>query len=135
MSDVAAREASAFLLPLQILSWTLCRTGRVRAVFPYDGAGGAVQIRDRVRGHVAVLELTGRFTVNDSPGMLNEAVAQAVARGARDVVLDLSGVNYVDSTRLGELIASHVTVSRLGGRLKLAAVPARVVDLLKLAGL
>ncbi len=97
--------------------------------------GGAVQIRDRVRGHVAVLELTGRFTVNDSPGMLKEAVAQAVGRGARDVVLDLNGVNYVDSTRLGELIASHVTVSRLGGRLKLAAVPARVVELLKLAGL
>jgi hypothetical protein len=55
--------------------------------------GLAVQIRDRVRGHVAVLELTGRFTVNDSPGMLKEAVAGTLARGARDVVLDMSGVH------------------------------------------
>jgi anti-sigma B factor antagonist len=94
-----------------------------------------VQIRDRLQGQVAVLELSGRFTVNDHPGLLKDAVADAVRRGTRDVVIDLSGVRYVDSTRLGELIAAHVTVARQGGRLKLAAVPARVFDLLRMAGL
>jgi anti-anti-sigma regulatory factor len=41
----------------------------------------------------------------------------------------------MDSTRLGELIAAHITVSRVGGRLTLAATPPRVVELLTLAGL
>lgn len=58
-----------------------------------------------------------------------------VRRGARQVVLDLTTVHYIDSTRLGELIAAHITVSRLGSHLKLAATPSRVTELLTLAGL
>ena len=67
--------------------------------------------------------------------MLKEAVAGAVKRGARHVLLDLGGVHYIDSTRLGELIAAHVSLSRQGGQLRLVATPARIMDLLAVAGL
>ena len=80
-----------------------------------------MEIRERQSGNATIIELAGRLTVNDQPGMLKDAVADVVKRGAREVLLDLSGVRYIDSTRLGELIAAHVTVSRLGGRLKLVA--------------
>jgi anti-sigma B factor antagonist len=99
------------------------------------GAEVDVQIQDRTIGSVAVLGLDGRLTVNDQPGLLKTAVEEAIGRGSIDVVLDLTGVGYVDSTRLGELIAAHVTVGRRGGRLKLACVPSRVVELLRIAGL
>ena len=94
-----------------------------------------MEIRERQSGPIAIVELSGRFTVNDQPGMLKEAVADAVRRGARHVLLDLAGVRYIDSTRLGELIAAHVTVSRQGGRLKLIATPERIRELLAMAGL
>src|SRR5215510_15986815 len=94
-----------------------------------------MEIRERQLGELTVVELTGRLTVNDQPGLLKEAVAAAVGKGARHVVLDLSGVRYIDSTRLGELIAAHITVTRQGGRLKLVAAPDRIVELLSLAGL
>jgi anti-sigma B factor antagonist len=94
-----------------------------------------VDIRDRVDGTVAVIELSGRLTVNDRAGVLREMVSKALAEGARDVVIDLAGVRYLDSTRLGELIAAHVTVTRNGGRLKLVHTPERVHALLVLAGL
>jgi len=92
-------------------------------------------IRDRLDGAIGIVELDGRLTVNDRPGLLKEAVADIVRRGARNVLLDLSGVNYIDSTRLGEIIAAHVTVTRRGGRLKLVRTPHRVVELLVMAGL
>ena len=92
-------------------------------------------VRERLDGTVGIVELDGRLTVNDYPGLLKEAVAGVVRRGAKNVLVDLSGVHYIDSTRLGELIAAHVTVSRQGGRLKLLRTPARVVELLALAGL
>jgi len=82
-----------------------------------------------------VLALSGRLTINDRPGKLKAAVAGALDRGARHVVLDLSQVSYLDSTRLGELIASHVRVSRTGGRLKLVGTPDRIMALLAIAGL
>jgi anti-sigma B factor antagonist len=94
-----------------------------------------VNIHDRIDGQVAIIELSGRLTVNDRPGVLKELVAAAIARGVHHVLLDLSDVHYIDSTRLGELIAAHITVSRSGGRLKLVHTPERVTELLVLAGL
>lgn len=94
-----------------------------------------MEIRERQQDGVTVIELAGRLTVNDRPGMLKGAVGAAVERGARQVVLDLSSVMYIDSTRLGELIAAHVTLSRLGGKLQLAGTPPRVTELFAMAGL
>ena len=94
-----------------------------------------MQIRELQQGPVAVIALSGRVTINDQPGLLKEAVAGSLERGARHVLLDLSGVGYIDSTRLGELIAAHVTVSRQGGHLKLVATPERIRELLVMAGL
>jgi len=94
-----------------------------------------MQIREQQNGARTILELSGRLTVNDQPGMIREAVSAAVNRGAREVLLDLSGVNYIDSTRLGELIAAHITLSRQGGALKLVRTPTKILELLALAGL
>jgi anti-sigma B factor antagonist len=94
-----------------------------------------MEIRERTEGPLTVVELSGRFTVTDPPGVLKDAVAAAVERGARHVLLDLSGVRYIDSTRLGELIAAHITVNRRGGSLKLVATPPRIAELLNMAGL
>jgi anti-sigma B factor antagonist len=94
-----------------------------------------MEIRERLEGPLAVVELAGRFTVTDPPGVLKDAVTAAVDRGARHVLLDLSGVRYIDSTRLGELIAAHVNVNRRGSTLKLVATPPRIAELLTMAGL
>jgi anti-sigma B factor antagonist len=94
-----------------------------------------MEIRERTEGRFAVVELAGRFTVTDPPGLLRDAVTAAVDRGARDVLLDLSGVRYIDSTRLGELIAAHVTINRRGSSMKLVATPPRIAELLSMAGL
>ena len=95
-----------------------------------------MQIREmEQQGAVALITLSGRVTINDQPGLLKDAVTGTLTRGARHVLLDLSGVGYIDSTRLGELIAAHVSVTKLGGHLRLVATPDRVAELLHLAGL
>jgi len=94
-----------------------------------------LKIHDSVTNELGILRLAGRLTVNEQPGLLKDAVASLVQRGARHVILDLSGVDYVDSTRLGELIAAHVSIGRLGGRLMLAGTPPRVLELLSLSSL
>lgn len=94
-----------------------------------------MQIQERIIGNLGVLRLAGRLTVNEQPGLLKQAITSLVRQGARHVILDLGGVLYIDSTRLGELIAAHVMLSRGGGRLLLAAVPVRVLELLVLSSL
>ncbi|HUF46386.1 MAG TPA: STAS domain-containing protein [Vicinamibacterales bacterium] len=95
-----------------------------------------MQIREMQQdGAVALITLSGRVTINDQPGLLKDAVTGTLKRGARHILLDLSGVGYIDSTRLGELISAHVTVTKQNGHLRLVAVPDRVAELLHLAGL
>jgi anti-sigma B factor antagonist len=94
-----------------------------------------VKITHRVDGTLGIIELDGRLTVNDRPGLIREGVASVLRDGARHIALDLAGVHYIDSTRLGELIAAHITVSRQGGRLVLLRTPERVSELLVMAGL
>ena len=94
-----------------------------------------MEIRQQQDGPVAVLALSGRLTVNDQPGMLREAVSNALQSGAKHVLLDLSKVHYIDSTRLGEIISAHVTVTRRGGHLRLVGTPDRITELLSIAGL
>ena len=94
-----------------------------------------MEITRRIEDGIAVLALVGRLTVNDTPGQLKAAAAQAIAEGAHAVALDLSQVPYIDSTRLGELIAAHITVARQNGRLVLICPTQRITALLKLAGL
>jgi anti-anti-sigma factor len=94
-----------------------------------------MEIQTSLDGRIATIRLTGRLTVSDKPGELKQAATSAVANGARSVVLDLARVPYIDSTRLGELIAVHVTVSRAGGRLALAGATDRITELLTVAGL
>src|SRR5918997_4264792 len=77
---------------------------------------------------VTVVRAAGRLTLSDSNGALKNAVNALVEAGRMRFVLNLEGVPYVDSSGLGEIASAHVTVSRTGGQLLLAAVPARVIE-------
>src|SRR5687767_3285746 len=94
-----------------------------------------MQIDERRDGGTATLVLSGRLTVNDSPGALKDAATSLASDGVRDVVFDLEDVRYIDSACIGEFIAAQITLGRRGARLRLARVPDRILELLKLAGL
>lgn len=94
-----------------------------------------MQITEQQFDDTAVLILKGRLTVSDTPGLLKSAATRAAAGPASLVLIDLADVPYIDSTRLGELITSHISVARQGKRLALLRPPARILELLSLAGL
>ena len=79
--------------------------------------------------------LSGRLTVNDSPGSLKDTASTLASQGVREVVFDLQDVRYIDSACIGEFIAAQITLGRRGSKLRLAKVPDRILELLKLAGL
>ena len=81
-------------------------------------------------GGVSVVELSGRIALGDGSGVVRDAVKGLLARNRTKILLDLSGVNYIDSTALGELVGSYATVTQSGGQIKLAGAQKRVHDLL-----
>src|SRR5438132_5247725 len=55
------------------------------------------------------------------------------ARKASTVILDLSGVPYIDSTALGALVAANVSCQKAGRRVVLSGVSERVSRMFKIA--
>jgi anti-anti-sigma factor len=61
---------------------------------------------------------------------LRETLRGAVAGGAREMVLDLTNVQMLDSSGIGLLIAAHNSIRKLGGRLSVIHASREIVDLL-----
>jgi len=62
------------------------------------------------------------------------SVASLLAAGDKKVVVDLGGVNYIDSASIGCLMDLYRQANAAGGKLKLAGVQKRVETMLTLTG-
>lgn len=97
---------------------------------------------DKVPGGWLVA-VNGEVDLHTAPALrsaLDSAVARAVAEAgadsaATDVLVDLSGVGFMDSTGLGELVGAHKALARSDGRLHLVAGSDRVARLLAITAL
>lgn len=83
---------------------------------------------------VAVLRLDGRLDLVQAP-RLRDAVRETVDDGRPDVVVELSGVNFIDSSGLGMLIAGLKHARQAGGELRIAGAGPQVLLVLELTKL
>ena len=86
-------------------------------------------------GDVAIVNVSGKLTLGEGTGSLRTKIRELVEGGSRRIVLNMNGVTYMDSSGLGELVASHTTVTRAGGEIKLLNLAKGVDDLLQLTKL
>ena len=76
----------------------------------------------------------GRLNMVSAAG-LRETVAVALAAGRTRIVIDLSGVEFVDSSGLGALIGCLKSARQAGGDLRIAQPTAQVEMVLQLSNL
>jgi anti-sigma B factor antagonist len=94
----------------------------------------ALEIEESNREGVEVLTLKGRLTIAESSS-LREKVSEVTGAGKFNVVMDLSGLEYIDSTGLGNLVIYYTTMKKHGGALKLVNLNKRNLELLLLTKL
>jgi anti-sigma B factor antagonist len=83
---------------------------------------------------VAVVRLAGRLNMVTA-GELREQLATTIAAGNARVVVDLAGVDFIDSSGLGALISGLKTARQAGGDLRIAAPTEQVRLVLQLTNL
>ena len=84
-----------------------------------------------MEGDVLVIVLRGRMSVGEGDAEAGAEIRQAVAGGARKILLDMKGVPVLDSSGVGELMAAYASASRHGGVIKLLSLSPRVGEVLK----
>ncbi|MGA4981074.1 STAS domain-containing protein [Streptomyces cellulosae] len=82
----------------------------------------------------AVVVVTGDVDLHTAPVLRAEA-RTAMTQGARHLVLDMGGVDFVDSTGLSTLIVLLHATEDAGGSLRVARVPERLVRMVTMTGI
>ena len=90
----------------------------------------SLDIQQREREGITILDLNGRITVGPEAAALREKVAELIAAKAWNLVLDLAGADYIDSTGLGALVMCATSLRKSGGNVKLLHLNRRNIELL-----
>ena len=89
----------------------------------------------RHTGNVAIIDFVGRIMQPDGPEAVRGAIKAEVAQGRKNLLLNLSEVDFIDSSGLGAMAESYITIGKLGGVLKLLKPQSRVASMLEVANL
>lgn len=82
---------------------------------------------------VVVLELTGRFALGRESQRVQWQVEELLRENVRKVILDLSGLELIDSMGIGVIMFGAGQLKKAGGELRVAGAKGLVQDVLKLA--
>ncbi|MEO8128429.1 MAG: STAS domain-containing protein [Bryobacteraceae bacterium] len=95
----------------------------------------SLEIEQSEREGITILNLNGRLIVGEPVTTLRARITRLSAAGANNVVLNLSKVDYIDSTGLGGMVIGFTMLKKAGGALKLAGMNRRNLELLVLTKL
>ena len=92
-----------------------------------------MEITQRVEGDIIVFLPKGRIDTLAST-VLDQALQSAVSAGNHNMVVDMSGVDYISSAGLRALAAVQVRSKAEGGDMKLAGLNKRVTRVFNIIG-
>lgn len=89
----------------------------------------------RKTGDVTIVDFTGRLAAGVSDTLLPKIIREVLEEGSKKILLNLSGMDYIDSNGLGELVQSYREAQRAGAALRLLKPQDRVQKTLRLTNL
>lgn len=93
-----------------------------------------VDIKTEHNGDAVVYRLKGSLDVATSPSV-RAALLEAANAGKHEIVVDLTKLQFLDSTGLGALIGAHRRACEHGGRVRLIISDGPISRLLNITGL
>lgn len=89
-----------------------------------------MKIKERYVKNVAVLTISGNMMGGPETTVLHDKVKSLIADGIKNVVIDLKGVKWMNSSGLGVLMSCFGSLSQAGGKMKLASIAEKVQSIL-----
>ena len=90
----------------------------------------ALDIAQREREGITILDLKGRLTVGNEASAFRDRISALHQAGTHNLVLNLQGVDYIDSTGLGALVMCATSLRKNSGNMKLLHLNRRNIELL-----
>ena len=88
-----------------------------------------MKIKQNPQDNVMVLELSGKIMGGPDFDKFKDEIGNLVEGGYKNVILDMSGVPWINSTGLGILITGYHSVKAADGVMKICSVKERVLSI------
>jgi anti-sigma B factor antagonist len=144
-AESSSEDAALFLEPLKqgrsvvvvrtdspSAAATACATLDRLGMSMQAAAGTKMRAATRQVGEIAIVDISGRITLGEGNVMLREIMVDLLEKGHKHILLNLTEVVHVDSAGIGELVRTHTSVRKQGGRLKLVNPNRKVHELLQM---
>ncbi len=96
-----------------------------------------MKITSRLQDDIMVFDIDGE--IKRPPDIteisLHQLVKEQLDAGHRKILMNFSRVEFIDSYGVGEILASHISVSNIGGQLKLARLSKKLFLIFQVTGL
>jgi anti-sigma B factor antagonist len=92
-----------------------------------------LQIAERlVEPDITVVELSGKLALGQESQRIEDLIEELIQKGSKRIVLDMSGVEHIDSAGIGMVALAAGKLREVGGKLAVVAAGGRVLHLLTL---
>ena len=91
-----------------------------------------IQIRQADK--VTLVDVSGRLTSFEGQAF-RDAIQRLLRQGNNNIVLNLKGLDYLDSSGIGELVRNYLAVVKKGGAMKVVGLAPKVEEILKVTQL
>lgn len=91
------------------------------------------KVKDKIK--IIVIEVYDKFIGGPGISGFQDAIVEALNNRKKRIIIDLSGVKYINSIAIGVLIRALTTTRNFGGDLVLAALPYKVKGVLSITRL
>jgi anti-sigma B factor antagonist len=92
-------------------------------------------ISERKAGEVTILDMSGDVIFGEGNVALRRTIRSLLDTGKKNILLNFSGVRFVDSSGVGELVSALMAINRVDGQLKLLSLSKRIRELLAITNL
>jgi anti-sigma B factor antagonist len=91
--------------------------------------------KTRQVGSITIVDIGGRIVLGEESAALRTIVGDLLSKGQKQILLNLGGVDHIDSAGLGALVGGFASVQKQGGELKLSNLSSKVVDVMQMTKL
>jgi anti-sigma B factor antagonist len=83
---------------------------------------------------ISLVEVTGRLTSFECKAF-REMIHALLKQGQANIVLNLTGLEYLDSSGIGELVRNYLSIVKQGGAMKVVGLAPKVEEILRVTQL
>ncbi len=94
-----------------------------------------LNIKERNIGDITVLDMDGKITIGEGSMTLRNVIGGLLEQGRDKIVLNLSGVSYIDSSGIQELTYTFVRIHQANGGMRICHFTQKLQDLLAITKL